>query len=326
MEKTAAGPAIAWERYRDEFPIFAHTTYFNTCSLGALSVRVESAMRTFAEHWHRAGAAAWYQHWLGETERLRSAFAALIGADPDEVALFPSITAALGAVAGSFDHRARPKVVISELEFPTTVYQWLVSDGVGMQVGFLVDELTALMMVVVTFVSLCVHVYTIGYMAEDPGYQRFFSYISLFTFSMLMLVMANNFLQLFFGWEAVGLVSEALETVERARGALYDFHQLTGGADLKLGEAVEKLREAGHDRIADEVEREIIGRNVLDGRWTFQIVEEYDDGYYATFKRLEKEARDTLVEGKRHLYESEMKEARRTQGRHGHESRPEPGA
>ncbi|MBP7657343.1 MAG: NADH-quinone oxidoreductase subunit L, partial [Pseudoxanthomonas sp.] len=74
-------------------------------------------------------------------------------------------------------------------------------------VGFMIDKLTAMMMVVVTFVSLLVHLYTIGYMAEDPGYQRFFSYISLFTFSMLMLVMSNNFLQLFFGWEAVGLVS-----------------------------------------------------------------------------------------------------------------------
>jgi NADH-quinone oxidoreductase subunit L len=91
-----------------------------------------------------------------------------------------------------------------------TVYTWLVSDGIRMEVGFLVDRLTALMMVVVTFVSLCVHVYTIGYMHDDPGYQRFFAYISLFTFSMLMLVMANNFLQLFFGWEAVGVVSYLL--------------------------------------------------------------------------------------------------------------------
>jgi NADH-quinone oxidoreductase subunit L len=91
-----------------------------------------------------------------------------------------------------------------------TVYQWLVSDGVSMQVGFLVDQLTALMMCVVTFVSLCVHVYTIGYMADDDGYNRFFSYISLFTFSMLMLVMSNNFMQLFFGWEAVGVVSYLL--------------------------------------------------------------------------------------------------------------------
>src|SRR5262245_29175874 len=91
-----------------------------------------------------------------------------------------------------------------------TVYTWLVSDGIRMDVGFLVDRPTALMIAVVTFVSLCVHVYTIGYMADDPGYTRFFSYISLFTFSMLMLVMANNFMQLFFGWEAVGVVSYLL--------------------------------------------------------------------------------------------------------------------
>jgi len=94
--------------------------------------------------------------------------------------------------------------------YDARVYTWLVSDSMHMQVGFLIDRLTALMITVVTFVSLCVHVYTIGYMADDPGYQRFFSYISLFTFSMLMLVMANNFMQLFFGWEAVGLVSYLL--------------------------------------------------------------------------------------------------------------------
>jgi NADH-quinone oxidoreductase subunit L len=91
-----------------------------------------------------------------------------------------------------------------------SVYTWLTSGDIRLEIGFLVDRLTALMMVVVTFVSLMVHVYTIGYMADDPGYQRFFSYIALFTFSMLMLVMANNFLQLFFGWEAVGLVSYLL--------------------------------------------------------------------------------------------------------------------
>jgi NADH-quinone oxidoreductase subunit L len=91
-----------------------------------------------------------------------------------------------------------------------TVYTWLVSDGIRFEVGFLIDNLTALMMVVVTFVSLMVHIYTIGYMHDDDGYIRFFSYISLFTFSMLMLVMSNNFLQLFFGWEAVGLVSYLL--------------------------------------------------------------------------------------------------------------------
>src|SRR5713226_4603950 len=94
--------------------------------------------------------------------------------------------------------------------FNGTVYTWLVSDGIHMEVGFLIDRLSAMMMVVVTFVSLMVHVYTIGYMDDDPGYQRFFSYISLFTFSMLMLVMSNNFVQLFFGWEAVGVVSYLL--------------------------------------------------------------------------------------------------------------------
>ena len=91
-----------------------------------------------------------------------------------------------------------------------TVYTWMVSDGIRFQVGFLIDHLTTLMMCVVTFVSWMVHIYTIGYMRDDPGYQRFFSYIALFTFSMLMLVMSNNFLQLFFGWEAVGLVSYLL--------------------------------------------------------------------------------------------------------------------
>jgi NADH-quinone oxidoreductase subunit L len=100
--------------------------------------------------------------------------------------------------------------VVAGARFNATVYEWMVLGGLKMEVGFLVDGLTALMMVVVTFVSLMVHIYTIGYMEEDPGYQRFFSYISLFTFSMLMLVMSNNFLQLFFGWEAVGLVSYLL--------------------------------------------------------------------------------------------------------------------
>ncbi len=94
--------------------------------------------------------------------------------------------------------------------YNASVYTWAVSDGIRFEIGFLVDKLTALMLVVVTFVSLMVHIYTIGYMHDDPGYQRFFSYIALFTFAMLMLVMANNFMQLFFGWEAVGLVSYLL--------------------------------------------------------------------------------------------------------------------
>ncbi|MGM9489416.1 NADH-quinone oxidoreductase subunit L [Ideonella sp. YS5] len=101
-------------------------------------------------------------------------------------------------------------VALDGARFNATVYEWMNVGGLKMEVGFLIDGLTAMMMCVVTFVSLMVHIYTIGYMEEDPGYQRFFSYISLFTFSMLMLVMSNNFLQLFFGWEAVGLVSYLL--------------------------------------------------------------------------------------------------------------------
>ena len=101
-------------------------------------------------------------------------------------------------------------VVLEGAHFNETLYTWMVVGGLKMEVGFLVDSLTAMMMCVVTFVSLMVHIYTIGYMEEDEGYNRFFSYISLFTFSMLMLVMSNNLLQLFFGWEAVGLVSYLL--------------------------------------------------------------------------------------------------------------------
>jgi NADH-quinone oxidoreductase subunit L len=100
--------------------------------------------------------------------------------------------------------------VMAGARFNETIYTWMQLGELSLEVGFLVDPLTAMMMVVVTFVSLMVHIYTIGYMAEDEGYARFFSYISLFTFSMLMLVMSNNFLQLFFGWEAVGLVSYLL--------------------------------------------------------------------------------------------------------------------
>jgi NADH-quinone oxidoreductase subunit L len=101
-------------------------------------------------------------------------------------------------------------VVVDGARFNATLYEWMVVGGLKMEVGFMVDGLTAMMMCVVTFVSLMVHIYTIGYMEEDDGYNRFFAYISLFTFSMLMLVMSNNMLQLFFGWEAVGLVSYLL--------------------------------------------------------------------------------------------------------------------
>jgi hypothetical protein len=123
--------------------------------------------------------------------------------------------------------------------------------------------------------------------------------------------------------EALGKLSDALETVERARGRLYDFHQLTGSADLELDEAVELLRTAGHDAIADQIETDLIGRNVIEGRWTFQIVEDYDDGYYATFKDQERKAREALVEGRRHLFEAEMKEERRTHGHRHHEATPD---
>ena len=126
--------------------------------------------------------------------------------------------------------------------------------------------------------------------------------------------------------EALGKLSEALEVVEDARGHLYGFHRLTGTADLALGEAVDLFRDAGHTELADRLETELVGRNVVQGRWTFQIVEEYDDGYYATFKELEKAAREDLVGGRRHLFEAEMKEDRRTHGRAHHEAVPHDGS
>ena len=125
--------------------------------------------------------------------------------------------------------------------------------------------------------------------------------------------------------EALGKLSEALEVVEEARGLLYAFHRRCGTADLTLGESVDLLREAGHGDLADRIERDLVGRNILAGRWSFQVVEEYDDGYYATFKELEQLARDELVGGRRHLYEAEMKEDRRTEGDPGHEAVPRDG-
>ncbi|WDZ82200.1 hypothetical protein [Micromonospora cathayae] len=122
---------------------------------------------------------------------------------------------------------------------------------------------------------------------------------------------------------ALGKLSEALETVERARGHLYSLHQLIGHADLMLDDAVEKFRAAGHDAVADRIAEELLGRNVIAGRWTFQIVEDFDDGYYALFRELDRDARTELVGGLRHLYEAEMKEERRTRGRPGHEARPD---
>ncbi|WNG83949.1 hypothetical protein C6A86_010035 [Mycobacterium sp. ITM-2016-00316] len=122
--------------------------------------------------------------------------------------------------------------------------------------------------------------------------------------------------------EAVGKVSEALEYVERARGHLYSFHQLMGHADLLLGEAAEALRDAGHDEIADRLTEDMVGRNIIRGRWTFQVVEEFDDDYWSRFREHEKKVRDELMDGRRHVFEAEMKESRRTKGRDGHEATP----
>jgi hypothetical protein len=121
---------------------------------------------------------------------------------------------------------------------------------------------------------------------------------------------------------AVGKVSEALEWVERARGRLYDFHQMMGRADLLFGEASDALAAAGHHAQAELLDTEIVGRNVITGRWTFQVVEEYEDQYYWPTRGVERSIRDDLMEGRRHVFESEMKERRRSSGRAGHESRP----
>jgi hypothetical protein len=122
--------------------------------------------------------------------------------------------------------------------------------------------------------------------------------------------------------EAVGKVSEALEVIEDARGQLFNFHRKIGMADLALGEAVELLRKAGHPELAESLETDLVGRNILAGRWTFQIIEEFEDGYYAAFKEHERAVRDELMDGARHVFEAEMKQDRRTHGRRGHEATP----
>jgi hypothetical protein len=111
--------------------------------------------------------------------------------------------------------------------------------------------------------------------------------------------------------EALGKISEALETVERARGHLYSFHQLSGTADAQLQEGVRGLRAAGHDELAEEIAAGLVGRNVLPDRWTFQIVEEYDDGYWSAFREYENRARQSLAGGSRHLHEAAMKDRER---------------
>jgi hypothetical protein len=123
--------------------------------------------------------------------------------------------------------------------------------------------------------------------------------------------------------EALGKLSEALEAVEVCRGHLYAFHRRSGTADLTLGEAVDLLRKAGHEELADRIDTELVGRNVLQGRWTFQIVEEYDDTYWSLFRELEREAREQLVDGRRHLYEAEMKERERSSGNPRHTAVPD---
>jgi len=124
---------------------------------------------------------------------------------------------------------------------------------------------------------------------------------------------------------ALGKLSEALEAVEDARGHLYAFHRLCGTADLTLGEAVEELRTAGHTALSDRISEELIGRNIVEGRWSFQLVEEYDDTYYSAVKAIDQQARDELAQGRRHLFEAEMKEDRRTHRARHHEAAPRDG-
>lgn len=122
--------------------------------------------------------------------------------------------------------------------------------------------------------------------------------------------------------EAVGKLSEAMETIEVARGHLYAFHQLSGHADFQVGDAVELFRKAGHTELADRLEQELVGRNVLPGRWTFQVIEDYAETYYEPFQRFDAEARE-LVGGHQHLYEAGLKRERRTPGEPDHEPDPQ---
>jgi hypothetical protein len=123
--------------------------------------------------------------------------------------------------------------------------------------------------------------------------------------------------------EGLGKLSEALETVDQARGLLYGFHQLTGKADLLLQDAVALLRKAGHGPLADDLDRELVGRNVIADRWTFQIVEDYDDNYWSAFRDFDTRARTELADGDRHVYEARMKQRERTHGLPHHEAGPD---
>jgi hypothetical protein len=122
--------------------------------------------------------------------------------------------------------------------------------------------------------------------------------------------------------EGLGKLSEALETVEQARGLLYGFHQLTGKADLLLQDAVDLLRTAGHTDLAGDLDRDLVGRNVVADRWTFQIVEDYDANYWTVFRDLDARARNELADGDRHVYEARMKQRERTSGHPRHQAGP----
>jgi hypothetical protein len=121
---------------------------------------------------------------------------------------------------------------------------------------------------------------------------------------------------------ALGTLSEALETVEQARGLLYGFHQLTGKADLLVQDAVRQLRDAGQAELADQLDRDLVGRNVIADRWTFQIVEDFDAGYWSAFRAADQQARDELSGGDRHVLEARMKQRERTPGHPRHEAGP----
>ena len=122
--------------------------------------------------------------------------------------------------------------------------------------------------------------------------------------------------------EGLGKLSEALETVEQARGLLYGFHQLTGKADLLLQDAVDLLRSAGHEALSDDLERDLVGRNVIADRWTFQVVEDFDANYWSTFRRFDARAREELADGDRHVFEARMKQRERTVGHPRHQAGP----
>ncbi|MFR9800681.1 hypothetical protein ACL02T_00060 [Pseudonocardia sp. RS010] len=123
--------------------------------------------------------------------------------------------------------------------------------------------------------------------------------------------------------EAAGKFSEMLERIERARGALYEFHQLMGGADAMLDDVVDKLRACGQHEWAERIGTELVGRNAIEGRWTFQIVEDFDDNYYSPLKDTERALRDDLMQGRRHVFEAEMKQSRRTHGHPHHTATPD---